>query len=222
MKTTIISLFCAFILPVTQAAVLAEYNFSTDLSPTTTGTGVTADDFSTVANAGYSGGNENLFLRTDVTGSTESDALSDADYFEFTVSAATPGEVLDLESLVFDFGGSDSLSNGPYDTTIYVQSSVDGLGSGNPTVGSFTHTVPVGSTGTAGLTSGTTLDLTGFANQTSITFQFSFADTVDDSSRVNRFDNVQLNGAVVIPEPSTLVLTGAALFAFCVYRRRRG
>ncbi len=208
--------------------ILVHYAFTGGSSaPNSEWTGVDADNF--VANfgvntsassgddAGFSSFSENAYIRTDATGSTEAAALSDDDYFSFEISAANPGEFLNLASLVFDFGGS---SGSEYDSEIYVQSSVGGFGTGNPVIFTSTHTVPASSADAAGLTSGTSVDLTGFAPVETISFQFRFSDDAGTLSQLNRLDNVILNGAVVIPEPSSLFLLSIAVLGLIFYKRK--
>ncbi|MDF3130962.1 PEP-CTERM sorting domain-containing protein [Kiritimatiellaeota bacterium B1221] len=212
-----------------RADVLVHYAFSAaSTAPTSVGTGVDADDFvgtfgadesaSSGDDAGFSSGSGNAYIRTDATGSTAAAALSDDDYFSFEISALNPGEFLDLESLVFDFGGS---SGTEFDSKIYVQSSVGGFGTGNPVIFSSTHTVPASSADAAGLTSGTSVDLTGFAPVETITFQFRFSDDVNQISQLNRLDNVILNGAVVIPEPSSLVLLSMGVLGVLIFKKKK-
>ncbi|MDA3872959.1 MAG: PEP-CTERM sorting domain-containing protein [Kiritimatiellae bacterium] len=203
-----------------RADILVAYDFSTDLSATTSGTGVTTYDFEPVGVAAYSGFNQSVFIRSDATGGDETAALADDDYFSFTIEASTPGELLDLDTLVFDFGGSAN-NAGEYESTIYLQSSVGGVGSENPVLFTDTHTVPAGSTGTSGLTSGVVADLSSLANVSSITFQFRFSDNVTNSDQINRLDSVLLNGSTVIPEPSTFMLLLGGVVAFGLLTRRR-
>ncbi len=210
------------------ADILVKYDFiAASPVPSLSGSGVTTQNF-TYANGGDEGGGSstdigfstsgNAYLRTDSTGSTEAAALADDDYFSFTISATSPGDLLNLTSLDFDFGGSNLSNNPAYNATIYVQSSVGGFGTGNPVLFTDTHTIPYSVTTFS--SSPGSLDLSGMADISTITFQFRFADTITTSGVANRLDNVVLTGTV-IPEPGTFMLLLGSITAFGLMCRRR-
>ncbi len=206
--------------------IIAQYAFSSGSSASTDvnadsdalafTTHNTTNEGSPEADAGISSSSHMAYLRTDATGSTETDALDDDDYFSFTVTA-TSGNVLNLESLVFDLGGSAALDSG-FNNTIFVQSSVDGFGSSNPVVGQASSTI-AGVGGSPEMTNpGVSIDLTDakFQGLTSVTFRFSFLDDANTAGSIDRFDNVVLNATVAVPEPTTwaMCLLAAAGLAF--------
>ncbi len=212
-----------------QAALLAQYNFTSGSAVASTVlTGVSAGSFTIgnttdegsigAADFGLSGGGS-IFGRSDTTGSTEANALADDDYFSFTISAANPTEFLDLTSITFRLGATTDNAT-PFTTEAYLQSSVGGLGTGNPTIAGTNTTFSIAAT--TGLTYNTnaaTFDLTGFSNVNSITFQIRLADNLDQNGKLTRIDDVTINGAVV-PEPSSALLGGLALLALLRHRRR--
>jgi hypothetical protein len=210
-----------------HAAVLANYNFDSGTASTVTEAGSTPGAFSF-----NDGGDEgslsadigtgtNAFIRSDATGSTEALALADDDYFFFTVTADV-GQTLNLTSLVFDFGASTQTNgNFAYNLTTYIQSSVGGLGSSDPSLASRSFTRPGNSTGS--LTTVTAIDLTGasFQGLNSITFEFSVGDDLNNTNSIARFDNFALEGSVAaIPEPSSTALLGLGGLALILRRRR--
>lgn len=160
------------------------------------------------------------FLRSSFTGSDEAAALADTDYFSVTLSAGNPGEFLDLNSFVLDFGGSSSAGN--YTANIVVQSDVGGLGSGNPTLSVSPNSKSISSdSGTVQLSTAT-VDISGteFDQLSSVTFQFRFWDTVSNNNQINRLDNIRFEGAVV-PEPSSMLLVLSGVLAFGLIRRNK-
>ncbi len=213
-----------------QGAVLANYNFdsnsdSADFPLTTSSTfqynSNVGSESGGPADSGISSGGDNAFLRSFATANDLAAALADDDSLSFTVTAFA-GQQLNLESLVFDFGGSNSTSTSQT-SNVVVQSSVDGFGTGNTVLFTDSETIVSGAGQTSTPNTGNTLVLTGsqFQGLSDITFQFRFFDTVNGEF-VNRLDNVVLNGTVTpIPEPASLALLafgGVALLT----RRRRG
>lgn len=216
-----------------EAAILAQYQFPNDSSPETvdvTAAGVTANNF--IAN---NPNNESTgtsvdvafstsgfaFIRAAATGSDVTAALVDDDYWSVTISASNPGEYLDLTSLTLALSAQKNSTQPTFTTQVYLQTSVGGFGTGNPTIsGTNTTTSVVGSNTTVTAVT-TTFDLTGaaFDNLSSITFQLRVSDNSAASSTITRFDDVTLNGDVVVPEPMSLSILG--LGGLMVGRRRR-
>lgn len=208
------------------AVILAQYDFDaptatvTTVAASTEGTGVTAGNFTaTGSNIGISGSSNHAFLRVDQTGSDQTAALADDDYFSFTISAANSGERLNLTNLTLLLGGNSNTGN-TFTNQIYLVSNLDSFGSaigGTNTTKSFTA-----SNGNQFNTVNTTFDLSGASYQglETITFQLRFSDDATNSNLFNRFDDVTVNGTVdPIPEPSAALLGALGLLA--LLRRRR-
>lgn len=203
-----------------DAAILAKYTFNGG-SLNSAGDDGVADPqpFTAPGDASVSSSTNTGFLRTDFTGSDQTAALADTDYFAFTINAL-PNDRLNLSSIIFDFGMSNNTAS-TYHTDVYLQSSVDGLGAGNPVI--FTGGKDTGPTaGAVSLTSSGSIDLTDvkFQNLTTITFEIRFSDNVDTTSNFDRLDNIIVNGAAV-PAPTPAALpAGLGLLAMAAMRRR--
>ena len=179
---------------------------------------------------GLSSSGSNAFVRANTTGSTQSSALdqfdgtdTSPDYHELSITA-DPGHVLDLTSLVFDFGAFLGFGDGGFTTNIVVQSDVGGFGNGNAVLFDESQ-VATGSLANTG----NTIDLSGasFQGLSSITFRFAFYDDSANAGSTNRIDNVVLNGAVNLaavasaPEPGTLILAAFGVVGLTFGRRRK-
>lgn len=203
-----------------HAAILAKYNLDGTGASSDTDANSIAQPFQVnSAGGGISSSTNTAFLRSNYTGSTEATALSDTDYMTFELDA-TPGHVLDLTSLVFDFGSSTG--TGSMTNAVYVQSSVDGFGPIAATVLAAYQSTHSNTGGQPVVnTISPIVDLTDarFQGLSSITFHLSFADTIDDSGYINRIDNVIINGTAV-PTPAALP-GGLALLTLAGLRRRR-
>ncbi len=182
----------------------------------------TTTETSASSGAGPDGGFSsagNAFLRGDATGSTEAAALADDDFFSFTISVNNAVvDRLDLSSFTFDFGGTATATG--FTTNVYVQSSVDGFGTGNPVL--FTDSQAIAANAdNASLNTANAVPVgtAAFDSLTNVTFQFRFSDTATTSPQINRFDNVVVNGAVV-PEPSTVAMLLGGLGLLAMLRRR--
>lgn len=180
---------------------------------------VTANPFTAPGTADVSSSTDTAFLRSTETGNNEAAALADADYFQFTLQAANPGEFLDLSSFTFSFGGTADTT---FTSNVVVQSSVGGFGTGNPTlvVTPSSFSIPSATTSTVTLTSAS-IDVSGFAfnSLSSVTFQIRFFDNASGTNQINRVDNLQISGAVV-PEPSALLLLLGVFSALVAFGRR--
>lgn len=193
---------------------------------------VTAGTFTPMGgNAALSSFSNMAFLRSSFTGMTVADALADTDYFSVTLSAANPGEFLDLNSFTLDLGGSSS--DGNFISHLVVQSSVGGFGTGNPTL-SVTPSSKFIFSGASGnyQLSGAIVDVSSvaFDSLSTVTFQFSHFDTnptatagVSSTNQINRFDDVVFGGSIVapIPEASSVIMVLSAFVAFYFLAIRR-
>lgn len=192
-----------------SAAVLVSYNFDADgaagSDPVVVDPGVTALAFVDGPNSNVANNANNLAIN-----------IND-DTVGFTVSATDPLTVLDLDNLMFDFGGSINSNAPAYEVQAVVSTTV-----ALETFDTGTVSLPSG-TGNVQQTTPFMFDLSGPAFQGLSTITFSFA--VDNrgtnaSNNLARLDNVVLNGDVVpIPEPASagLVMLGG----LCLAARRR-
>lgn len=199
--------------PAAFGAILASYSFTGGSDASSGHVGTVAPGPFTVnsgpnegsanADIGISGSTDMAFLRSDATGSTQTDALADDDFFTFSVNTG-PSHTMFLETIQFDFGGSSNVT-GPFTPTVYLQSSVGGLGPGGSVL--FTDGTSMGNTsGLPQLVSSGPISLAagGFQNVNNMTFRFSFADNLDIDTSINRLDNVVLTGrALPSPLPDT-------------------
>ena len=233
----------------TSAATLAQYfdgDYSTDSlsgSQLAVNPDVTASDMSRVVTAGDPGGSggtmrnsfgsANPFTDSDATtsnfffvynGANAPDTIDDTAYMQFTVSAAVPGQTLDLSNITLDWAWASDNTNPGWTSSLDVQASTDG--SIFSTVTGSTRTESTGAI-TAGdmsyFTGGDNLviDMSSLANAASYTIRIRSADsTTSNSHATSLFQNVTLNGNVVaVPESSSALLIG--LGGLALLRRRR-
>lgn len=213
--------------PAASAAILANYPFtggsaaSTDDDPGSTAANVAL----TATGSSISATSHNLFLRSsDTTATTEAQAIGSNTYVAFTVTP-TGGNNLDLASLAFSSGASNSDSDDVSITaSVAVKSSVGGFGVGDPTLGTFAKTVANGNGG-AGVLDPRTIDLTTFGSAFQdltdpVEFRFYLFDGTNGSNKINRLDSVVLEGTAV-PEPAAAAGLSAAAAAGLLLRRRR-
>lgn len=182
-----------------HAGSIVSYKLDGSAAPTTTATNVTASRFEWVTP--WEGAQINATYFTVPTGQTgEFDR-----YVSFTVTAAE-GHRLNLDTLTFDFGGGRADGTG-YEGRAKVRSSLDNfkndLTISRPPGDSLSTTATAGGPGSTLLSF--SVDVSGVANASSVTFRFYLADNMNVSNYYTRLDNIVLNGAVVstIPEPST-------------------
>ena len=187
-----------------SADVIVDYDFVSGLAATTVSPDVTAGDFSVGtglgSNGGRSGSGQNLYARTSATASTLSAAMTEGDYFSFTV---TPDSNMDLTSLVLDVGFT---KNGSQDgnLTVSLLTSVD----------NFATAVDAHAIDTTGYPSGGaltleswTIDLSAAQIQnisTATEFRLYLHDDVHVNDLIHRIDNVVLNGTVLPQTQSAL------------------
>jgi len=164
-------------------------------------------------------------------GSTQAAALTDDDYFTFTVDVITPGKGLFLESMALQLDGVFAVIEGvvdPGDTftaAMYIQSSVDGFGPTAPVLGTIskTFTAPDGTLSYSW--TGADLSAEKFQGLSDITFRFTFSDDIDVDAALINIDNVGLYGTVQdvpdVPEPSTIALLLMGVAGLFAIRRRK-
>jgi len=180
----------------TQAAIIAQYPFTTDLASTDTEANSSAGNIAATGLSGSSGINAGSFRIVNADLGTSQDL---GKYLEFTVTAQNG---MSLTSLTFDFASDGNPKVG----NTFVRSSLDSFGANlTVTPGSVTG---VGS-------AGQTVDLTGgtFDNQGSFTFRFYASKGTSGNYNLS-YDNIVLNGTVVpVPEPINVAL---GVFGLCV------
>ncbi|MFH1499357.1 MAG: PEP-CTERM sorting domain-containing protein [Verrucomicrobiota bacterium] len=147
----------------------------------------------------------------------------------FNVSVAE-GYSLDLASLTFDFGGSNSGgSPASYTANSAVYYSLDNFATAGTLVGSTSNTDPLtlASGNVINLGYNANLDLSsisGLSSGETIAFRVTFTDNSTSTNISLRVDNIALTGTTAsnIPEPSSLaVIAGAFTLGLVVVRRRR-
>jgi hypothetical protein len=205
-----------------HAATLASYQF-TSASVSSTASSVTGGNASWILSAGtsgFGGGSNSAFAAT----STMTTALNSSKYMTFTLTAAN-GQMLDLSSLTFDFGGNTSSSTSAA-LSARLLTSVDGFTNAVTLNGSTTTaTHQILTTDSAVRYTSYTADLSApaYDNLSSITFQFLVAASANNTTLFLRFDNIAVDGAVLssVPEPATMsLLAGVAALGLVVSRRR--
>lgn len=197
----------------TDAAVIASYPFTTNSDSTDLELNSTAQPFAYFGGGARSGSGYAVQTYQALTSTSESAAISNGDYFSFTVAPST-GYELDLTNLTFTTN-VESISSGIVSGgTFFVRSSVDGYGSNlaSYTMGDVTTTVARDVT----LSAAAFQNLAGPTEFRVYIFKTSTSTTSFDGMRV---DSVVLNGdvAAAVPEPTSCamvtMLTASALLA---------
>jgi hypothetical protein len=223
---------------ITQAATLVGYDFSSGNINTTAKTATqTSGDldggtlaFGTFANGGgsdkygISSSSLSLFFRTNSTGAdaasgdTLAEAISNNAYVTFDLTNNS-GSDYSLSSLTFDIWNQNERAADSF-FSVFGMSDQSPFTDGNE-FGSFTVTdTTVGiSAITANPASLNLSSLSTFTNGSTIEFRLYMADDTDLELNIYRVDNIVVNGAV-IPEPSSLLLSGLAGLALILRRRR--
>jgi len=163
--------------------------------------------------------------RSPETTTTESDAFSGNDYFQFTVTPDT-GKVLNLTSLQLkQYATTTETGDDRWTGYLFVRSSaLDNYGSNVDTTTS-TRGSRYYDGSTLPTSTDVSLDLSDAAFQgidETVTFRiYLYHDvTTTGAADFHRLDDVVLNG-VVVPEPSALALGAFGLLGIAAYRRRR-
>lgn len=220
---------CGLLTPMLQADVIANFDFASgSVSSSDSDINSTASDialnFSVPGDGAVSSFTETVFYRSTGTGADAATALSNPDYVSFTVTIDT-GFVLNLDSLDFDQLGTTNAPTGDFNQTTFVQTSIDGFGSGND-VASFSRDVIAPASGAETTFDSRSIDLTASNFQNiagTLEVRFYLYDDIDNSAALHRLDNIVLNGTVsVIPEPSFYAsIFGVLGLVFIAYRRKR-
>lgn len=222
----------------THAAVLVKYQFpSGAATPTSSVSEVNASNVTTGlfiggtlgTTHGFSSGAGNAYSRVTLSGgggpllgSTESAAVSNGDYFQFTITPT--GAALNLSSLTAQVGGQKLNQNttADYTTTYFIRSSLDGYSSNLGTASLLIQSSGSSGSGTTQYTTLTAdLSAAAFQNVTeAVTFRlYLYAETSTKSyDQTLRITDIMINGNVAtIPEPSAwamLILGAGFLFYF--------
>lgn len=227
MKKLVIVVLVCMVCSLSQGAVIAGYNFGSDLAATTEGANVTASAIGLSAGlAGYGGrsggAGGHLYTRSSGTGVTDlAGAITDNDYLTFTIDVAA-GYEMNLTSLTLLQGYTRNSSYTGKFLTANLLTSVDGFSSAD-SVSDITSWATIKDNGSTPHFQTWTIDsefsgakfqgLTG-----STEFRFYLTDNTNDTNIIHRFDDIVLNGTV-IPEPATLCLLG--LGGLLSLKRRR-
>lgn len=206
-------------LSLSRAALIANYDFTTDLTSndneaTSSASAIqSGGGIGAVADAwGRSGSLSDLFIRSSVT----SAALTADDYVSFTVTT-TPGTIYNFTTLSFKYSAQIATGGtGPFTSNAVVRSSLDNFATD---LGTFSVTrVGVGGTNIA--TPQPSVDLSAFTNVSgTVEFRIYVFDDVDNANNQNRFDNITLN-ADIVPEPSGVSLLAGSALLIALRRRR--
>lgn len=197
-----------------SAVTLVNYDFTTDLSPTAPLTaGVSGTAFT-----GQTGRSTGLYVYR----FTQTPAPYQ---MQFSLSA-TGGNLLDLSTISFKYdflqsGGTVSNLN----ATFSLFYSLDNFASAGTLVQTFNDSSGAAITmGAPAFNNSGALDLSAIPNTASVSFRFVFAngDSLNTNTYRYSIDDVLVDGAVIVPEPSASLLAAAGTgIAFGIRRRRR-
>lgn len=213
-----------------SAEVLTSYQFAGNAAASSVAIGVTAS----AASWSFEG-NQVDFGGTHQSAYAQASSLptsfNDGKYLTFTLTA-TEGQVLNLSSFTFAFGGNSS-STGGSDITLstQVRTSVGEVPFATPLTISqtntttATHVIPGNDKDLAYSTFTVDLSAPEFQGLQSISFRLLVATSATSGTRYLRFDNFVIEGQVAeaaIPEPaSAAALAAIAVLGFGATRRRR-
>lgn len=207
-------------IPLSQAAVVASYNFTSDLTSGDTEGTSTASQIQSGGGLGDVGDGwgrsssmTDLFLRSTVAATT----LTADDYVSFTVTT-NPGVTYNFTTLTFKYSAQITAGGaGPFTSNVVVRSSLDNFATN---LGTFTVT-RVNVNGINILSPEPSVDLSSFTNASgAIEFRIYVYDDIDNTGDLTRIDNLTLN-ATVVPEVSGVSLVSIGSLLIGLRRRRR-
>ena len=221
----LVSLFSLACISASKAAIVASYNFTTDLtsgdseatstaSPIQGGAGLEA---AVGADVGWGRSSNasflDLFVRSTVTGTT----LAADDYVGFTVTM-NPGVAYNLTTLTFKYSVQlTSQGVGPFTAYAVVRSSLDNFATNLAT---FNHTRE-NTNGINILSPAPSVNLSSHTNVSgSVEFRIYIYDDADSPLSLARIDNLILN-ADIVPEPSGVSLVAFGSLVVGLRRKRR-
>jgi len=195
-----------------SAVTLVNYEFGTDVNPTSSAANVSGSGFT--GQTGRSTGNYAYRFTT-----------TPAPYqMQFSVSG-TGGNLLDLSTISFKY---DFLQSGSTvvnrNATFSLFYSLDNFATAGTLVQTFADTSGDALTaGTPAFNSATGLDLSAIPDTGSVSFRFVFANGDGLNTNTYRYaiDDVLVDGAVIVPEPATPLLAAAGIAASLGMRRCR-
>ena len=215
-----------------HAAVIAEYDFNSDLNASTADANITAGAVTSgagISGSGRSSFSNSLFAKAGATSTTiisVGTAIANDDYFSVTMGADS-GYYMDLDSITLDYGYTNNAAPfGVKDLKAYVFSSFTGFVDASDILGSkfIQTTVDDNSLQYPGGSPSLTVDLSAYSYVWSggeIEFRIYLADTTGNDAYIHRIDNVTLNGVVAaVPEPSSTALLGLGGLALMLRRKR--
>ena len=215
-----------------HAAVIAEYDFNSNLNASTADANITAGAVTSgagISGSGRSSFSNSLFALASATSTTiisVGTAIANDDYFSVTMGADS-GYYMDLDSITLDYGYTNNAAPfGVKDLKAYVFSSFTGFVDASDILGDkfIQTTVADNSLQYPGGSPSLTVDLSAYSYVWSggeIEFRIYLADTTSNNAYIHRIDNVTLNGVVAaVPEPSSTALLGLGGLALMLRRKR--
>lgn len=192
----------------------------------TTASSITRSLTATTGTVGFSQGTGTFFTRSDLVPSSGATV-----YLSFNVSPQA-GYDLDLTSLTFKFGGSNSGgSSVTYFANTELYYSLNNFTTAGILIGSTSNTtanqltLASGSVINTGYTANFDLSsIAALSSSENIAFRIAYTDNSASSNITFRLDDVALNGTVAsaIPEPSAYaIIAGVLTLGLVVVRRRR-
>ena len=210
-----------------HGATLAQFTFDSASASTADATdaNLTVSTFSGSGGAGVSSFSDMAFIFSDDTDSTLAAAITNGDYWEFTITV-NAGFTMDLTQLSFDHltSGDGGVPGGTYPYTGNLSTFVNNFTAGD-VLSTSTQTLNAANGATSELLGSDAVDLSTYQNITGTTTFRVYA--YDDSPNtidqpVLRLDNLLVTGTVTaVPEPTSNALLGLASLAM-ILRRRRG